>query len=186
MQSARRMPGKSESGNSNWEISPQSLPGTNFSFLLFPDCVRGREGGSERPPLTSSWKGRNYAAHTAAAAALLFMGRNAIASTDPQCGPCPPVNTYPAGEQILFPFDLRLTRRLANVNLRDMTNSNKILKNRAGTINHDDKHASAASCNGVECYLCHAPQMRIRSRARKPLRRPARLILTRPSTWHAL
>ena len=50
------------------------------------------EGGSKRPPLTSSWKGRNYAARTAAApprSALLFMGLNAIASTDPQCGPWP-------------------------------------------------------------------------------------------------
>ena len=51
------------------EVSPQSLPSTNI-FLPFPDC----------PPLTSSWKGRFYAACIhAAAVALLFMGLNAIA-----------------------------------------------------------------------------------------------------------
>ena len=51
------------------EVSPQSLPSTNI-FLPSPDC----------PPLTSSWKGRFYAACIhAAAVALLFMGLNAIA-----------------------------------------------------------------------------------------------------------
>ena len=98
------MPDISESGNG--EISPQSLPGTNFSFLLFP--------GSERPPLTSSWKGRNYAARTAAAAAevgIALYGTKCHRINRPAMRPLAlPVNAFPAGEHILLPFDLRLTR----------------------------------------------------------------------------
>ena len=104
------MPDKSESGNG--EISPQSLPGTNFPFLLFPDCERGSEKGRERSPLTSSWKGRNYAARTAAAAevGIALYGTKCHRINRPAMRPLLPVNAFPEGQHILLPFDLRLTR----------------------------------------------------------------------------